>query len=521
MKKIIHIAAVALLLLVGSGCEKFLEERPDGLIAPENYFKSASDGKAALTGIYAILKNNSLYGQLGLDAFYGSGADEVGPSRPFGFVNYIQEYTIAEGNADEESQKTGVAVTWKDLYRVVLNTNIIIDRVTGNVGISKKDQDDIIGETLFLRSLAYFHLTTLWGAVPYYRTSLPLVEVNSLPRTEANKIRNEILVDLQKAMDLMPGKVVATENGRATKWAAAMLMTKIYLVQKDWKNARDKSVEIINNSPHKLLANFGDVFSPNREYNEEVIWELDFAKDLYSQYERGVPALAGNGNWYPSMFCPRLADEPLNSADKPLLIAALGKNGESFNGTSGQIPLPDLVKKFPKNDLRRIWTVLEKYEGIQLKFPYMPKMWNLNIATSPRFNHSDNKMIYRLADAYLMAAEAENELNGPANAYQYVNAVRKRAFATAVEANWTGMSKDSFRRAMYDERKWEFAGESHRRFDLIRWGILMETVLATEYRVYNPKPNIKPIHILLPIPPQEFLLNPNLLSSDPTNNGYR
>ena len=520
MKNISFIIAIILVFSTTS-CDKFLEENTGGLITPENYFQNSSDARSAVTGIYALLKNNALYGQLGLDAFYGSGADEVGPNRPFGFVDIMQGYTINEEFAEVVSQKTGVAQTWKDLYRIVLNANLILNRVEGNAKISTADQEAIIAETLFLRALAYFHLTNLWGAVPYYRGVLVTDEINKLGRTDADKIRGEIIEDLKKAIEKMPTTLVAKDNGRASKWAAAMVLAKIYLVQKKWSDVKATCLTIINSSDRVLLPNYGDVFSPSSEYNKEIIWELDFAKDLFSQYERGVPTSAGNGNWYASMFCPRLSDEPINSADKNKLIAALAKNGEAFNGTAGQCALPDLVKKFPKNDARRAWTVKEDYEGIPLKFAYMPKMWNLNIATSPRFNHSDNKLIFRLGDTYLMLAEAENELNGPTAAYQYVNAIRRRAFGNN-SGDWSNLTQATFRTAMYDERKWELAGESQRRFDLIRWGILIEVVQKTEQTVYAvAATNIKPRHVLLPIPPQELRLNPNLLVTDPTNNGYR
>jgi starch-binding outer membrane protein, SusD/RagB family len=520
MKNISFLIAILLVFSTAS-CDKFLEEDTSGLITPENYFQNASDASAAVTGIYALLKNNALYGQLGLDAFYGSGADEVGPNRPFGFVDIIQGYTITEETAEVVSQKTGVAQTWKDLYRVVLNANLILNRVEGNTKISAADQETILAEALFLRSLAYFHLTNLWGAVPYYRNVLSTDEINNLGRTDAEKIRAEIIEDLKKAMDKMPATIAAKDNGRASKWAAAMVLAKIYLVQKKWADVKAICLTIINTSDRALLPKYGDVFSPNLEYNKEIIWELDFAKDLNSQYEKGVPTLAGNGNWYASMFCPRLIDEPINSADKNKLIAALAKNGESFNGTGAQCALPDLIKKFPKNDPRRAWTVKEEYEGIPLKFAYLPKMWNITIATSPRFNHSDNKLIFRLADTYLMLAEAENELNGPAAAYQYVNAIRRRAFGDNT-GDWANLTQATFRTAMYDERKWELAGESHRRFDLIRWGILVDVVKQTEQVVYaDAAKNIKPHHVLLPIPPQELRLNPKLLAFDPTNNGYR
>jgi hypothetical protein len=151
----------------------------------------------------------------------------------------------------------------------------------------------------------------------------------------------------------------------------------------------------------------------------------------------------------------------------------------------------------------------------------MAKFWNLDLETSPRFNHSDNRMVFRLADVYLMAAECENELNGPDDAYQYIHPIRQRAYATQAEWELVGLSQQGFREAIYDERKWELAAEAHRRYDLIRWGILLDVVQNLEYRFWEPNVNIKPYHVLLPIPLQELQLNPSLLESDPTNNGYR
>jgi len=522
MKSKIYLAL--LLLAIGfASCETFLEENPRDIISPTNFFNSESDARAAVTGVYAILKNNAIYGQVGLDAWYENGADVIGPNRGWGIIASICSYTMNEGNAGDIQQLMGIAQTWKDLHKIALNTNVILANVQGNENIPEEARNEIIGEALFLRALAYYHLTNLWGDVPYFRENISIDEIGALGRTDADLIRNEILEDLQQAQDLMLDVVPANDNGRASKWVAAMVMAKIYLTQERWEEARDKSLEIINNSPHELLDDYGDVFDPFNEYNSEIVWELDFAKDLISVLDQPFAgaAFAGNANWRASIFSPRLRDEPLVSSEREVLRGILGSRGEAMNGTGLQIPLPDLVNKFPMNDLRRPHNILTNYEGVDLKFPYMPKLWNLDIATSPRFNHGDNRIVFRLSDVLLMAAEAENELNGPDNAYQYINAVRERAFATQDEWELRDLSQSEFRETLRDERKWELAGEGHRRMDLIRWGILLDVVRSTEYRVYDPAANIQPFHVLLPIPTEELNLNPELLASDPTNNGYR
>ncbi|MGB6153920.1 MAG: RagB/SusD family nutrient uptake outer membrane protein [Pricia sp.] len=503
------------------GCEKFLEEEPRDIIAPETFFASDADARQTVNGLYAIWKNNSLYGQLGLDNFYDNGVDIIEPNRVVGFIEPIGNYTVNESVADRSEQKMSVSDTWKDLYKIVLNANLIIDRVDGNDALSSEVQTEIIAETRFLRGLAYWHITNLWGDAPYYTENLSIDEIKVLGRTDEATIVEGALADLQFAQDNLPSVIPDNERGSASRWAAAMVMAKIYMKEQNWQAGLTKCLQIIDQSPHSLLPNYDDVFDPANEYNAEIIWSLDFAKDIRGQFEEGVPRIPGNGNWRPSMFNPRLRDEPANTDERQALREALTARGEAFNGTGLQIASKDFVESFPLNDLRRPLNVLDNYLGFDLVFPYMPKNMNLNLDSSPRFNHSDNRIVFRLADVYLMAAECENELNGPGNAYQYINAVRERAYSTQAEWELTGLTQQGFREAIYDERKWELAGECHRKYDLVRWGIFLDVVRGLEYRFWQPNENVRDWHVLLPVPLQELQINPSLLDSDPTNNGYR
>lgn len=487
-------------------CENFLAEEPRSLVAPEVFFNSDAEAKSAIVGLYNVYKNNSIWGKVGLDRYYENGSDTIGPNRVFGQVTPIQNYTLGEGNISDISQGGGAPLTWQDLYRIIVNANQIIDRVQDNEKISPAGRDQFIGEALYLRSEAYYHLTNLWGDVPYFREDLTIDETSTLERTDRSLIRDEVIDDLETAQNLLPDSYSGNDLGRASRWAAATLQVKLYLWKENWQAARDKSVEIINSSPHSLLDNYADIFDPSNEYNTEIIYSLDFEKDL-------------NPNGFTDHFTPRIRDEPLNSDQRPALEDSLSALDYGMTGFGLSIPLPDLVNKFPVDDLRRDSNILESMFGIELTFQYMPKLWNLDQINSPRGNHGENRIIFRLADVYLMAAEAENELNGPDEAYQYINEVRKRAYDP--EQPLSGLSQQEFREAIYDERKWELAGENHRRMDLIRWGILLDVVNQTEYRVYNPAENIQPRHVLLPIPIEELRLNPALLDSDPTNNGYR
>jgi len=498
-----------LILVIGTmliGCDSYLEEDPKSITSPDTFFNTIEEFELAIVGLYDTWGQDYLHGSIGLYRFTENGADIVGPNRNFGQVEQIMSYSLSESTIDAVYWNSGAPRTWQGLYSIILNSNTILSKLELNDVISQANKDVIEAETLFHRAYAYYYLTNLWGDVPYYRKNLPISEIQVLPRTDKKTIRDEILVDLQKAQVSLPSSINSDNFGKVSKWVAATVMVKIYLIQNKWQQARDKSLEIINDSPHKLLDEYASVFRLNNEYNEEIIWSIDFAKDVH-------------GNNWVDHFTPRIRDEPKESTKKAELSAALTARNEGFTGYGLAIALPDFVKKFPLDDLRRASNITTEYLGYELNFAYITKRWNLDQINSPRSNHADNKLIFRLADVYLMAAEAENELNGPTSAYQYINKVRERAFEP--DQPLSGLSKDDFRLAMYDERKWELAAEGERRMDLIRWGILLDVVKKTEYRVYDPAPNIKPHHVLLPIPTEEFILNPALLESDPTNNGYR
>jgi len=404
---------------------------------------------------------------------------------------------------------------------------VIISRVTDNEAVGTQEvRTDIIADARFIRGLCYWHISNLWGDAPYYTEALTLEEISALGRTPEATIITGVLDDLQFAQDNLQNAYASDQSGRASKWAAATVMAKIYMKQKEWQKGLDKCLEILNQSPHTLLPTYNEVFDQFNEYNSEIIWSLDFARDINSQFDPAFPgrSFAGNNNWRPSMFNPRLRDEPLNTDERDALGAALKARGEAFNGTGLQVASKDFAEKFPMNDLRRELNIVDNYLGFDLVFPYMAKFWNLELDRSPRFNHSDNRMVFRLGDVALMAAECENERPGgsPTAAFEYIRKIRERAFATVGEAEAIlGLDQQGFREAIYDERKWELAGEAHRRYDLIRWGILLDVVQNLEFRFWKPNENIRPYHVKLPIPLQELTNNPALLESDPTNNGYR
>ena len=490
-----------LLALSFTSCEEFLTEDVRGIISPNNFYNSDQEAIQAANGLYLGFHTGSLYDNWqGISAYMYFGTDEVMPNRIFGGLSQIMNYDLTETNY---GNAYGI---WQDLYGVIGDANSVIANVKDNEKISKPVKDRVLGEAYFMRAKAYYHLTALWGDVPFYLEELSLAEAGELGRTNVTEVRNQMIADLKTAEGILPAKYPEVETGHATKWAAKFLRTRYHLWQKDWAAALDASKDIINNSHHKLMPTYESVFDVNNQFNDEAIFGVDFLKGVEPQT-------------ITDSFNPRLRDEPRDSKQRGKFADALAARGEEFNGYGLAVPINDLIKKYPKDDLRRPLNIMNNYLGYDLAFSYFKKRTNFDFVQSPRGQHGEWWITMRLAQVYLMAAEAANELGNTAEAYQYVNRIRERAYKPAKPLS--GLTQTQLRKAIQDEYKWELAGETERRYDLIRWGILVETIKNTDFGIHKGNENIQPHMVKLPIPAEEIELNPNLLESDPTNNGYR
>mgnify|MGYP001170597221 FL=1 len=510
---LLKFSAFILLFSFTIGCGDYLEEDFRDGLSPQTFYNSEAEARMAVNGVYAAMKNSSWNSSRWRAAPWNFGTDELSASR--NIWKELHNYTFNEGIYDGQR-------IWDAIYSLIRNANSAIEGIEGNEKLSQSFRDQSIGELLTLRAFGYYDLTVQFGDVPYFRTLLSSDDLSTLPRTPMVTIRTDMKEDLEKAFTLLPSSYPSSDLGRMTKWAAMALKSKYHLMDKEWADCLAACKNIIDNSPHKLMEKFEDVYgysstTPSTQVKPEHIMWVDYSGA--SGLNQGTMQ-ANNG--MTNEFNPRLRDEPKNKKQKNALKSALAANNHAFTGFGAQVPLPDLAKRstWEDGDLRYDATILTHYEGIELKFPYFKKLQNLDQTYSMRNGHPENVVFIRLADIYLMAAESENELNGPTNAYQYVNKVRERAFEP--DKPWSGKSQASFRTSMYDERKWELCAEQHRRVDLIRWGILEQTVKNTTYRKWNNGPaNIQPKHVKYPIPLNEILRNPKLLESDPSNNGYR
>lgn len=483
MKKRLYIMAIAALLSCSlTSCEGFLEENPKSSISPGQFYKSNAEANAGAIGCYSdLIKNFGGTGSVQWDMNYWLhyGTDIARPTggREAQYSFHIYTLSVAtEGCAPD---------MWRVFYRGVTDACNLIDQVSASAGVSENVRDQIVAEGKMYRAFYYYYLTTQWGDVPFIDKFDTNYAISGLPRTPVSDIRKKMIQDLEETASYLPENSDNDYKGRPTRWAANMLLCKYYLWEKEWTKASALCEDIITKSSHSLLTNYDDLWGLANEYNKESIWEFDYVQHI-------------NLSNRTTQMCPRGMDEISTDPDLQ----------KAFTGFGLVTATDEMIGSFTPGDKRRIWyRWLEGDPRVNFKFNYVAKFLD-KPGDMIRGNSGINVLFYRLADAYLMQAEAENELNnGPSpKAYERINVIRARAGLPAL----SGRSKDQFFSDIMNERKWELGFEYHRKTDLCRWNKLAEVVKTMGKTNPEGAKYVQSYHQLLPIPSKELMKNPNL-----------
>ncbi|HDJ34662.1 MAG TPA: RagB/SusD family nutrient uptake outer membrane protein [Bacteroidetes bacterium] len=504
-----NIVLIILMVFLCSACEDFLVEDPRGNLSADQYFNTEEEALTGIYGVYFRLNNGLIHSSLINTLNIGS--DHFFTPRAVMFGGMVHGIYYGLGTFDVRIQDY-----WVQLYRGIRDANMVISRVQ-NSGLEEEEKALLVGETKFLRAMYYYYLATLWGDVPYWTEELQIDVVSHISNTSAETILNDMLADLDEAESVLPETTWGGSGGRATKWAAKMLKARIYLWQHDYANAKTEASEIINQSPHVLLPHFGDIFKASNERNDEIIFGVEFKEDAVSSV-------------IPNQYRPQ-GNYEKHINPKP----------SWFNGIAAWTLYQSFIDLYEPGDIRRKYTVLDSINGQKTNYNYCLKYMEVPLPeddptidpSNPlgKLNSGRDDIYFRLAETYLMLAEAENELNGPTSvAYDAVNEIRNRAQLPDLPA---GMSQEELREAIRLEIGKELVGEHRgRKHDLLRWGILDETVagLPAKEATSQQQAFVRPIYKTratyyanicatnysekwnyFPIPGAEIQRNPNLV----------
>ncbi|HLP38181.1 RagB/SusD family nutrient uptake outer membrane protein [Lacibacter sp.] len=513
MKKIIKIYILLVFVFaMNAGCKKVLNPEPIGQLTLDANFIDFNGSLNAVNGMYATLSNGNLIRGANAWIEIDQASDDVmSVSAPSGLYNFVDYFELVPDNA----------ITYNimdDFYRVIYRANIIIDRVPQISfptafqlnGTRTSFKDQFIGEAHFLRAFSYYNLVRIFGGVPLHITPISGPSAVNKARSDAAAVYQQIELDLNEAIAKLPlsytGTGTGNEKGRATRWSAQLLLAEVQLTQKKYAEARTNALAVINNSGGFRLNNTYQASFPalngGNENTQESLFEIQF-----SSSGLGANATAPVGHNLSWIMGP--TNELVGG------VASLARHRPTDNASPDNEPgfTGGLIQEFETGDLRKdaAFHIVQGDGGIQRWLT--KKWWEGGRASSSTGNY----VLYRVADAYLIYAEAQNEAGGPdATAIDFINQLRRRAFGLSLN---TASAKDinpvqsqaSFRDIVRSERRKELALENKRWFDLCRYGFTYANqVLNTGQKRTKFNQN----KMLFPFPQIELINNP-LLTQNP------
>lgn len=540
-RNIIKLGLVAA-LLTQVGCKKTLEEQPKSILTA-SYFLTPQGLQNGLDAAYA--GNRDIYGPENFFTLTVGGTDEFTAGSDAGSNGDIDRYSsqFNTSNGDVNS-------IWRYCYTFINSCNGVIDYAPKVTSVSAAIQAEDIAEAKFLRANYYFILVQFWGDVTLndHYQSEPSTSATRAPMANVYKL---IVQDLTDAMKVLPAspKSSGVLPGKATKAAAMHLLAKVYLTRAgstakqadDYKNAYTVATDLINTvAPASGLAlqpDFGNVFAEGNEANNEVLWTVQYTPTLAYN---GPGAYTDGDNALCHYYIPKYDIQPGMQRDilygRPFtrvsptrwLTNELFKervNDQRYNksfktvwisNNSANIPKAGGVPKYAVGDTA-IWMpgyeVSAEYIAAK-RFQVIPPSKYTNGMFPSLTKYYDTKrtnvanpsirpiIVYRLAETYLIAAEALLMDAKAGDAVPYINAIRERAaYPSANPKVMDVQASDLSLDFILDERARELCGEQMRWFDLVRTGKLIERV-----KLYNPDaaPNIQPKHVLRPIPQNQI-----------------
>ncbi|TWJ04687.1 putative outer membrane starch-binding protein [Mucilaginibacter frigoritolerans] len=453
---ILPVIAIILTLSSLTSCKKLIDIKPSttAQLGSEVYTDSASV-QAVISGMYgklSVLSTTQSY-RSSISTLSGFSADEL---------NYVgSSYDQFINNAIPVTD-TNVGDIWSNSYSTIYVANSLIEGVTQSSSISVQFKNQAIAEAEFIRSFCYFYLANLYGDVPLVLTTN--VATNAvMARTPVATIYTQLIADLKSAQSILPADYSISGNARtrANKWIVTALLARIELYNKNWSAAETQSDAIIANTTlFSLSTDLTKVFTPG---NTEAIWQ--FYNDA-----TGYTAYAGT-------VLPNAVTRI------PTYVLTTG-----------------LVNAFETGDKRMAaWTASLVYNGTTYYYPYKYK----SVTTGA---NAEYYTIFRLAEMYLIRAEARAEQSNISGAQADLSVIRNRAGLP----NTTAGDQASILLAIEQERRIELNNEwGHRWLDLKRTGRANAVIGAL-------KPTWNSTAELFPIPSVEITNNPNLTQ----NPGY-
>jgi hypothetical protein len=488
--KLHHTFLFCFFLFFLTSCRKFVDiDPPITSVSTESAFKDDETGTAVITGLYSrLFAEFTKPGLSGLSYYTELSADNLILANPSGFVNLSSYY---QNTYEPRYTAVGGASYWTNTYSLLFTINSSIESLSGNKEMSMAVSKRLLGEAYFLRAFCYFYLTNIYGDVPLVLISNRIVSA-TLKRSPASDVYTQILADLSKAEGLLNSDYVGadvtqttTERLRPNLFAVYALQARTYLYQKNYPAAEAAATKVISQTTEYSLGPLQGVFLAN---SSETIWALQSITAGINTREGAIYVLPKGGP---------------------------DRNHPVYASTS-------LMNSFePGDDRENKWTdSVSVTVGTKTTVYHYPAKYKVTtIAGSTTL--SEYEIVFRLAEQYLIRAEARNEQSNTTGTIDDLNALRTRSRAEIstdipdpLPDLTSSLTQVELRTKIMHERQVELFTEwSHRWFDLKRTNTI-DAVMAPATAL---KGGIWASYkALYPVPLADILLDPALTQ----NPGY-
>ncbi len=440
-----HIALFTVLTVLAS-CSKYLELYPNDAIPSTQAIVDAGTARAAIIGTYDRVQGYQAgdYPTLG-----------VMPADNVIFNGTLSQYLQLDQNAIPPDNVTTVSA-YQGLYRVINSANSVIAAVPGvtDPALSEAAKNTILGEAYFLRALAYFDLARGWGGVQVQlQPTADLGVIKGIKRSTLAATYDQVLDDLKSAEPLLSDD--ANTRNRAQKSTVHALRARLHLYRKEWDLAEACATLVINNTKYELVKPYSSFFTAPFQSRESV-FELQYSNNDRNSFWN---------LWYPSSLGGQYTLKPSDAIVAKLNDPGIGGTRNALIAGTGN----------------SVYGVCYNTAGI----------------------NTDPSYLIRIAELYLIRAEARAQQDNLEEALDDLNAIRERAEVPP----FISTDKAAVLLAIEEENSVEFAFEAHRWFDLVRTERAGEVLGVTDRNFW-----------LFPLPYQDVLSDPDLEGKN--NPGY-
>lgn len=489
-----------LLSLMATSCNKLVDAgEPKSSLTTDEVFANSSEAASAIAGMYSQMMTNSgieVFSNGGLTLYCGLSADEL---QTLNGVSAGEDYLLYSNKLTYATAETGT-VLWSPAYNVIYTANSILEGLANSAVLDSATKKQYGAEAKLVRAFCHFYLTNLYGDIPLL-TETNFNKTTSMARSPQADVYKQIISDLKEAEDSLPADyaIAGGERVRPNKFVASALLARAYLYQKDYVNAEKEATAVIGSSLYSLTPSLSNVFLKN---STEAIWQLKQA-GTYAPF---------NATWDGNKFIPNFLFSTFSASD---LVTVL--DSAYFAAIKTQLypsyyMSAQLKKAFEGGDKRKstwaVYMLSPKTAPYYSDTNYFVNKYISKAASVTSVALTQYYMLVRLAELYLIRAEARaynNDLTGSA---ADINVIRTRAGL----ANTTAGTQSALVTAVMQERRVElFAEFGHRWLDLKRTG-QADAVLGA---ITDKQPWYS-YQTLYPIPTNDITADPNLTQ----NTGY-